>query len=84
MSKWTAYSTELFTTQTKQVIESIHGRSMADSFERAVFTGEQVLGLLDEDGEDGGLDDMFFPGSDEEFGMQEEEIGRHDTQKQNK
>ena len=56
---------------------------MEDSFVRAVFTGEQVLGLLDEDGEDGGLDDMFFPGSDEEFGMAEEEIGRHVTHKQN-
>ena len=52
---------------------------MEDSLGRPVFTGEQVLGLLDEDGEDGGLDDMFFPGSDEEFGMEEEEIGRHDT-----
>ena len=51
---------------------------MADSFGRTVFTGEQVLGLLDQDGEDGGLNDMFFPGSDEEFGTQEE-IGRHDT-----
>ena len=53
--------------------------SMEDSLGRPVFTGEQVLGLLDKDGEDGGLDDMFFPGSDERFGMDEEEIGRHDT-----
>ena len=41
---------------------------------RAVFTGEEVLNLLDMEGEDGGIDDHFFPGSDEEFGMQEEKI----------
>ncbi len=29
--------------------------------------------MLDTDGEDGGMDDIF-PGSDEEFGMQEEEF----------
>ena len=41
---------------------------------RAVrFTGEEVLQLLDEDGEDGGLDDTFFPGSDDELGFMEEE-----------
>ena len=45
----------------------------AGSF-RALFTGEEVLNLLDMEGEDGGIDDHFFPGSDEEFGMQEEEI----------
>ena len=47
---------------------------MAESSFRAIFTGEEVLSLLDTEGEDGGVDDMFFPGSDEEFGMQEEEI----------
>ena len=41
---------------------------------RAIFTGEEVLCLLDTEGEDGGIDDIFFPGSDEEFGMEEEEI----------
>ena len=40
---------------------------------RAIFTGEEVLHLLDTEGEDGGMEDLFFPGSDEEFGMQEEE-----------
>ena len=37
------------------------------------FTGEEVLQLLDEDGEDGGLDDTFFPGSDDELGFMEED-----------
>ena len=41
---------------------------------RAIFTGEEVINMLDTDGEDGGMDDIFFPGSDEEFGMQEEEF----------
>ena len=41
---------------------------------RAVFTGEEVINMLDTDGEDGGMADIFFPGSDEEFGMQEEEL----------
>ena len=41
---------------------------------RAIFTGEEVISMLDTDGEDGGMDDIFFPGSDEEFGMQEEEF----------
>ena len=47
---------------------------MAESSFRAIFTGEEVLSLLDTEREDGGVDDVFFPGSDEEFGMQEEEI----------
>jgi hypothetical protein len=47
---------------------------MASSSFRAIFTGEEVLGLLDIEGEDGHMDDIFFPGSDEEFGMEEEEI----------
>ena len=38
---------------------------------RACYTSE-VLGLLDSDDED--LDEVFFPGSDEEFGFEEEEI----------
>ena len=50
---------------------------MAEGFSRARFTGE-VIDLLDRDGEDGGLDDIFFPGSDEEFGFMEEEIGRQE------
>ena len=42
---------------------------------RASFTGAEVLLLSDEEGEDGELEDVFFTGSDEEFGMPEEEIG---------
>jgi len=48
---------------------------METSSFRAIFTGEEVISLLDMEGEDGGMDDIFFPGSDEEFGMQEEEFG---------
>ena len=51
---------------------------MAESFSRARFTGEEVIDLLDRDGEDEGLDN-FFPGSDEEFGFMEEEIGREEN-----
>ena len=34
---------------------------------RTRFTGEEVIQLLDPDGEDGGMEDTFFPGSDEEL-----------------
>ena len=34
---------------------------------QALFTGEEVINMLDVEGEDGDLED-FFPGSDEEFG----------------
>ncbi len=40
---------------------------------RSLYTGEEVLLLLDEDGEDGGLDDTFFPGSNEELGFDDDE-----------
>ena len=49
---------------------------MAESsqrFSRARFTGEEVVSLLDLEGEDGGLEDEFFPGSDDELGFLEEE-----------
>lgn len=46
---------------------------MESGSSRVIFTGEEVLHLLDTEGEDGGMEDLFFPGSDEEFGMQEEE-----------
>ncbi len=36
----------------------------------SAFTGEEVLQLLDADGEDGGLD---FPGSDDELGFLEDD-----------
>lgn len=51
---------------------------MAEAFSRALFTGEQVLDLLqagDSDGEelcDDSFDEVFFPGSDDELGFGEE------------
>ena len=50
---------------------------MAEGPSRTVFTGEQVLELLDSDVEEDfhdGMDEMFFPGSDDELGFAEEEI----------
>ena len=43
---------------------------------RALHTEEQVLRLLDPDGEDEGMEDTFFPGSDEEFELNEDDTGR--------
>ena len=40
---------------------------------RYFFTGEEVVGLLDLEGEDGGMEDTFFPGSDEELWVSEDE-----------
>ena len=36
---------------------------MAEGFSRVQFTGEEVIELLDMDGDNGGLDDTFFSGS---------------------
>ena len=47
---------------------------MAEAISRILFTGEQVLDLLDSDVEDGEMDEVFFPGSDDELGFAEEEI----------
>lgn len=38
-----------------------------------LFTSEEVLSLLNVDGEDDGLEDTFFPGSDEELVVTEDE-----------
>ena len=46
---------------------------MAESFSRLRYTGDEVLALFDTEGEDGGLDDTFFPGSDEELGFLEDD-----------
>ena len=51
---------------------------MAEGFSRARFMGEEVIDLLNRDGEDRGLD-IFLAGSDEEFGFIEEEIGRQEN-----
>ena len=36
---------------------------------RQYFSGDEVLAMLDPDVEDGGLDDTFAPGSDDELGF---------------
>ncbi len=39
--------------------------------------------MLDEDGEDGGMDDTFFPGSDDELGfLEEEEEGEEEQEEE--
>ena len=52
---------------------------MAESTDRAFLTAEEVVDLLDSDEEDdylrgAGLDDIIFPGSDDELGFEEEEL----------
>ena len=50
---------------------------MAEAPSKALFTGEEVLDLLDSDIEedlDDGMDEVFFPGSDDELGFEEVEI----------
>ena len=44
---------------------------MAEQAPRAVYTGDEVIRLLDEVLDDGGLDDIF-PDSDDELGFQDE------------
>ena len=52
---------------------------MAKASSRALLTGEQVVDLLDcEDSDDNGpfddgLEEVFFPGSDDELGFLEED-----------
>ena len=53
---------------------------MAEGCSRQLFTGEEVIALLDVDGEDGGMDDAFFPGSDDELGSLEEDVEESDTE----
>ena len=47
---------------------------MAARLSRPCFTGEEVVSLLDFDG---GLEDDFFPGSDDELGFLEDEDEEH-------
>ena len=50
---------------------------MAEAPSRTLFTGEQVLNLLDSDVEeyyDGEIDEVFLPGSDDELRFVEEEM----------
>ena len=49
---------------------------MAEAPSRTFFTGEQMLDLLDSDVEednDGEMDEVFFPGSDNELEFVEED-----------
>ena len=50
---------------------------MAEASSKALFTGEQVLDLIDSESEEDvedGFDEIFFPGSDDELGFAEEEV----------
>lgn len=51
---------------------------MAESTDRAFLTAEEVVGLLDSDEDEylrsAGLEDIIFPGSDDELGFEEEEL----------
>ncbi len=53
---------------------------MAEGCSRQHFTGEEVLALLDMDGEDEAMDDSFFPGSDDELGFLEEDDDDSDSE----
>ena len=45
---------------------------MAKQLQKSRFSGEEVLAFLEDDLEDneGGMEDTFFPGSDEELGCE--------------
>ena len=47
---------------------------MAEVPSKAVFTGGEVLDSDTEEDFDDGMDEVFFPGSDDELGFEEEEI----------
>ena len=51
---------------------------MAQGAARGLYTGDEVVRLFNDDFEgddfDDGLDEVFFPGSDDELGFLEEEI----------
>ena len=47
---------------------------MAKESTRSRLTGEEVLALLDEEEEDG-MEDTFFPGSDNDFGLSSDDEG---------
>ena len=58
---------------------------MANSSDRAFLTAEEVVGLLDSDKEDdylrdAGLDDIIFPGSDDDLGFEEEVENKSDSE----
>ena len=47
---------------------------MAASTRRTCYTSEQVAAFMNDDDE-GELDDCFYPGSDDELGFEEVEVG---------
>ena len=53
---------------------------MAESFSRLRYTGNEVLALFDAEGEDGGLEDTFSPGSDEELGFLEDDTDEEEVE----
>ena len=55
---------------------------MAGPSSRTHFTEEEVLGLLDSDGEDGGGDEPLLPGSDEEPDHVDTENERKDAKEE--
>lgn len=57
---------------------------MAECFSTPRFTGEEVIALLDTDGDDGGMDDIFFPRSDDELGFLEEDEEEGDNEDQSR
>ena len=46
---------------------------MAASTRRTCYTSEQVAAFMNDD--EGELDDCFYPGSDDELGFEEVEVG---------
>ena len=58
---------------------------MAEASFRALFTGEQVLHLLDdEDSDEAFDDDVFFPGSDDELGWKKWRMNSSLSNRKNK
>ena len=52
---------------------------MAASSSRTCFTREEVMTLLDEEEEDVGMEDPFFPRSDEELGAGDNDSGTEEN-----
>ena len=53
---------------------------MTETSTRARYTGQQVLAFLDE--EEDGMEDTFFPGSDEDLGMNESDNEGRDEEEE--
>ena len=55
---------------------------MAASSSRTRYTREEVMTLLDEDVEDGGMVEQFFPGSDEELDVEGNDSHTEETEEE--